>query len=806
MSDFTGNGDRFVYLHYEGNTGPAFTVKHSLNYEKDQQSLDAVVNAFVAAYNKSPGAAKLDPRLVDLRHESGRIVSFVEASDDAMQHRDDIFVVDCPRRTTTTTTAKAAPAPSVPSSSSKPTDLNAAECVQRLRNLVDKKSYAEARRLCESAMKKLKDPMIGCILTEILIATGKFDAAVDHGEQAWESLQSAAARAASTLPSKRMSYVLALAYYKAGQFNDAWQKLREVTTSSEAPSRVAGSEAQNLDLDIIALQAECLFAAGRHTEAAGHINAHMNDAGAEEHMAILLAYSSFALQYGKMQEALRAMLKAVTLDQKNKRARKMLAEILHTDAGFEELTQQLSPSEASAAAYAFLATICKEFSAIPACIALFKIALSFRPDNAGYALNLMHAIELQYDFDAAIASVRGFLGNNQHLRAGKAGLTCGDLLSALDGTSRRIEDGAVVGYAVQWVDDKDRGYATTHAIVRQQGEGEGQEYTLCNDDTSAWLSASKEPLSDDALDVLAIGFTLIKLLYLQGRLSALPELYRVIEPTRHRSKKSLHETSIRNEHAYYQCIAQVLAYRLGCSTLGCGDGPAELRSPLAACCDPRSSPQYAEAAAQPIFTLGDSHCLSSAWSVLHIAGKPRLVVPKLITGVKHWHLRPESDFYPKFNFRYAIATVPDQADVIVIIGEIDCREGILMAVERDMYASVEEGMKSTLTIFAKVLSGMAATKKLRLLVHPVLPMLKETRSLVLGYNSFYREAVRKLKLTPPCAWLDFFDDLFVDDGEDVDVSDALRPGLVMDGTHISPSYCGLLEARINSSLSSTAAF
>ena len=132
---------------------------------------------------------------------------------------------------------------------------------------------------------------------------------------------------------KKAAYVLAKAYFHTGQVNEAWQKLRELSISSSSSSRSAGSEAQNIDLDIIALQAECLFAAGRHSDAANLINGHMGDPGAEEHMSILIAYSSFALQYGKIPEALRALLKAVTLNQKHKKAKKMLCEILAKEIG-----------------------------------------------------------------------------------------------------------------------------------------------------------------------------------------------------------------------------------------------------------------------------------------------------------------------------------------------------------------------------------------------------------------------------------------------------------------------------------------
>lgn len=41
----------------------------------------------------------------------------------------------------------------------------------------------------------------------------------------------------------------------------------------------------------------------------------------------------------------------------------------------------------------------------------------------------------------------------------------------------------------------------------------------------------------------------------------------------------------------------------------------------------------------PIYVVGDSHVMSPAWGIISINGKYRLLVPRLVTGVKHWHLR-----------------------------------------------------------------------------------------------------------------------------------------------------------------------
>ena len=87
--------------------------------------------------------------------------------------------------------------------------------------------------------------------------------------------------------------------------------------------------------------------------------------------------------------------------------------------------------------------------------------------------------------------------------------------------------------------------------------------------------APPEQFSDDDLDALALLFAAVKILYLGGAVSRAQTLVAAIEPTRRAAAKPLHETTIRNEHAYYCCVAQILAV------------------------DPRSAPPAYPAAASP---------------------------------------------------------------------------------------------------------------------------------------------------------------------------------------------------------------
>jgi len=156
---------------------------------------------------------------------------------------------------------------------------------------------------------------------------------------------------------------------------------------------------------------------------------------------------------------------------------------------------------------------------------------------------------------------------------------------------------------------------------------------------SSWLTATLAPpaslshrvlFGQESLDLLALGFTLVKILYLAGAAAAVGDVVACVEPTRRASRKPIHATNVRNEQAYYCCAAQCLAVR---SARGLTTAVP---------------PEVPAAGKTTVFVCGDSHALSPAWMT---AGSGVVLVPKLVTGLKHWHLRPDSNFYPKVSAR-----------------------------------------------------------------------------------------------------------------------------------------------------------
>lgn len=156
----------------------------------------------------------------------------------------------------------------------------------------------------------------------------------------------------------------------------------------------------------------------------------------------------------------------------------------------------------------------------------------------------------------------------------------------------------------------------------------------------------------------------------------------------------------------------------------------------------------------------------------------------------------------------------------MLFGEIDCREGLLLAVEKCKYDTIEEGISVTVDIYMCVLKRLLL-KGFELFIHPVPPVLNETRHIVLPFNAMLKDRVCSLAagnfavLVVLCHymftanlpqvnmmlllrtdhsgslhWLDFLDSLLTDDKKH------LEPSLEFDGTHLSPSYVKHLRMEL----------
>jgi hypothetical protein len=177
------------------------------------------------------------------------------------------------------------------------------------------------------------------------------------------------------------------------------------------------------------------------------------------------------------------------------------------------------------------------------------------------------------------------------------------------------------------------------------------------------VKAVDEDYNPEELDILALWCTLVKVMFAVGALDILPEIIALISKSKLRKDltgqiilvyfpnffnvdpvregRAMHTTLIRNEHAYFMQIAQVMS---------------SLPMPI-----PTNMPM--------LYLAGDSHSMSSAWRTIEFKGQQHLIRPLLVTGLKAWHLRPESKFYPKNNF-YNVVPQGNQRTCVFLISGI----------------------------------------------------------------------------------------------------------------------------------------
>lgn len=640
--------------------------------------------------------------------------------------------------------------------------------VKQIKELIQAKAYRKARYLCDDNLKSSKNNASLLILkAEILMNSLKYDEAADCAQHA------------TSIQPNDVEYnmILAKCLRAAERLDESAQVLDKMLTF------LKGSTKKNIntELDVVAMRSEILFDIGRHMDAANLINQYVHLDAADSHVNVLLAYASFALKYEKVEEATRALLKVAVLDQKNKVGRNLLSKLLSSDSGFNEMIKQLPPSDKAAPAYAFLAAIVKDNSAMNVCIKLLSLASTLKPENASYVLNLAHAYEILFDYKSAIQVINNFLQRNGNIRVGTCGFICQKLHELLptDIRENSLERNYITppysgsNLCLKWEESEDTSKGRTRIFqITDNMVGEEVYETL--------PSGEPEKFSDVDLDILAIAFTTVKILYLLGRIADIPILFSIIEPTRLLSKTPPHETNIRNEHAYYQCIAQSLSNRIDALSACVKE---DLNRKVLDCFSNVYMNSITQLAANnPLYIIGDSHVISPAWNIVKLNDENRLITPLLVTGIKHWHLRPESVFYPKANFESAVNKVPNGSDVVFLLGEIDCREGLLFAVEKDIYSNIQEGIEHTVKLFIGALRKIIQRKKFRTVyIHPILPVLNETRPIVIAYNAVYEKAIKGMK-DKSVIWLNFFDQLLNED------KTMLLNDYKMDGTHINPIY------------------
>lgn len=691
-----------LYLH----CGDDFTM--ICNVSEATGTVKDVAEAFVRRWNEKKGTSVnvSDVTLSTSSSPSTTAIDFSATVSKAFTDRQDIFVT-------------------IAQQQKKPQRVVIDAILKAANELRDKRKFRDAKRMYEQVLKSSPgEPEALLNVGNILNAAGKHSEALP---MLLEGSRKNSARA-------DFHVCLAEAQEKTGDVAGAVESLtlavritRAVAASEKAPEAVTALEDTTAKLGALLLRTG-------ETDAAMSLFSTVLTRN-RSHIPSLLGYATVLERrsaksakpddgYELALEALQVRLGVLVKNAKLAEAKEAITDSLLSPYGMKALFATVQGTAAdSASALGFVAATVKDFGAFEQSLELYRRALRSSPDSASCALNAAHDCECLAWLVEALKTLVDFLDSNPALSAGSV-------------SAKQVAE-LVKPVFSRPMDLHDRPPAP--------------DATLAPGPTGPIPISVTGRYTERELDLLAIYFTVLKVLYTIGYVQFCEPLVRLLTPLR--EGKDLHLTSIRNEQAYFACVSMLVK-----------DVPLPIDFGLPS-----------------IYVVGDSHTLSSAWRTVTVGGRPHLLRPYLVTGLKIWHLREKSRFYPKRNFWSVIEKIPNGATVISLLGEIDCREGLLVAMEKLKYDSIEEGSRATIAIYKKVLEKLQRERGFNILVHPPIPSLKETRPIIHTFAAVLKEEITRAS-SSTLHFLDIIDQFLTEGWA------ALKPQYELDSTHLRSTY------------------
>lgn len=313
-----------VYIHYELIERPL-----TLSYEITIETIESIIIWFIDAYNRkyNSNLNYLEFELRNVNYE--KMLPFNANLADLISQHDDLLIIKCHLRVKSSSViSKSLPVPPLPTAIPV---SNITSILKEVKTLFDQKLYKKAKDLCQSTLKShsySKNPILLNILSKIYFYNENYDVAVDYGEKSVKALKSTdLALTTFQIGEIRLDYAKCL--FKSGQFEEADVEIDRCFDSiggfNDVVNKLSkGNPLIKLAYEALSLHAECLFETGKVSEAASIVNSSLSLPFAEESPSLLQSYAYFALKYDKYDDAVRALLKVIVLDQNDKRSKSLL--------------------------------------------------------------------------------------------------------------------------------------------------------------------------------------------------------------------------------------------------------------------------------------------------------------------------------------------------------------------------------------------------------------------------------------------------------------------------------------------------
>ena len=392
------------------------------------------------------------------------------------------------------------------------------ESLALARSLVAKKSMRQA---CE-AWKQILNVSPGSVecldgMASVAMSCGRYDEAVDLWCQAV---------AVSSKPSPDLYSSIGKACHAQADYVGAL-----VFYNRAVEAKIEANKDDTCE-DIKVLMAKSLAASGQKDASVQLLTMVLQVN--ESHVGALLEYARAYKERGRPNEALQILLRVLVHSPNDKDARGQISSIAKAPGGLDVMSSELGEASKSGPALAFMATLVKDYGAVDESVALYYKALEVAPDMTTYILNLVHTLEVcnryQEAMDLSIKfckeygdmTVGGLYKNADVARVMEG---CSDIYSS----SLRSGGHPGLKKVVYWVPN-------LGSVVRDRSDKSdmpdpSQSTALPSPAAKAPAKADQRipPYSPDELDLLALHFTMVKIMFVTGALALIPQLVEVIE-------------------------------------------------------------------------------------------------------------------------------------------------------------------------------------------------------------------------------------------------------------------------------------
>eukprot|EP00931_Biecheleriopsis_adriatica_P068300 TRINITY_DN42275_c0_g1_i1.p1 TRINITY_DN42275_c0_g1~~TRINITY_DN42275_c0_g1_i1.p1 ORF type:complete len:905 (-),score=230.45 TRINITY_DN42275_c0_g1_i1:49-2763(-) len=703
---------------------------------------------------------------------------------------------------------KKAPAPeNNASQSARPSSSNSANSaavaeVLKAREAEDKGLYKTARTHCQEALQLSPDlPQAVLCLARMDLAIGAFSEAAKRIKKT----HSAVLKRSSPARLEALSIVAAAAE-QSGDWEAALEELEVLAplaqqTNSSPPSSAGWGPQPKLP-DVLGRLARARWHEGDRNSAAT-LAQQILEAEQSQVQACEVA-CSILVDRGDSSTALALMVKCI-IAHRNEPA-DVVSELVSgvmRRCSVEELVKVLAPGETGSEqsnsvgeVVGYAGLVMKEKGELLDASRAYRQSVLLAPDNGSLCLNLMHTFSLRRDDLRAIA-----WGERYFDRLASKAPAARLIAKALRGETDSSE---TLGLRQEEFESKSAFYDAIAMgfvllkllfLAHPHGALSGGQQAAAEETKPDWqvklrkLDIEQETVGSKVSTLASQAWNKVggpaaeelpTLPATEAHYGTLLRLSVLLEKSR--QGHNLHMTPVRNEHAYFACIRDIL--------------------------EKSSNDVRTEAPLSTIYVVGDSHVLPTAWQTIDLPGKDgahatrHVLVPNVVTGVKIWHLRDKSAFYTKTAFWDRISSLPKGAPVIFVLGEIDCREGILRAVQQGKHSSIEAALRAVVEVYFEVLKQVR--KKLpssQIFIHPVPNVLVETRSLTVAFNILLHSDESQSIFSKLGVKLLSLASVFKDHPNGPPSLDAnelskleLLDDVKLDGTHMSPSYVSSLLA------------